>query len=555
MRHLSPRLFYMLLGALFLLNLLQAFATELIYDESYYWYYAQNVSWGYFDHPPMVAWMIALGGLLFEGELGVRFISCLMGVGTLWLLWKMIRFKKAAISVWVCFIWLISIPLLHAYGFLSLPDTPLLFFTALFLYQYRNFLHRPDTVNAVLLGLVMAGLMYSKYHAALVIIFLLLSNLKLLKDPKAWIALAVSLLCYTPHLWWLVEQDLVSIKYHLFDRPNQAYSFTKFTAGYFLNLITLFGLTFPLAYWALYRFPGKDPFNRALKFITYGILIFFFASSFQRRVQTQWLIVICIPMALMVVYYAMDHKKFRKWLFRLSVANVLILLFLRAGLVYEPLFPVRYESHGNKKWVASLEEVVGEHPVVFENSYRLASMYAFYSGNRSFSLNNIYYRKNQYSIDDSEQGVQGQRIFYVPKSRAERPLYYVDGKGRKRYGYFVDSFRSYRQIQAGVEPEHTLQAGQTARMWLYNPYPFDIPLEELKFGVAFLDRYKKVKEFVAVAPSPGDPGKAVLQSRDSTYFSFVFPETKIKDATYFRASLARENLYWGLNGANQKIEK
>jgi hypothetical protein len=400
----------------------------------------------------------------------------------------------------------------------------------------------------------MAGLMYSKYHAALVIIFLLLSNLKLLKDPKAWIALVVSLFCYAPHLWWLFEQDLVSIKYHLFDRPNQPYSFTKFTAGYFLNLITLFGLTFPLAYWALYKFPGKDPFNRALKFITYGILIFFFASSFQRRVQTQWLIVICIPMALMVVYYAIDHKIFRKWLYRLSVANVLILLFLRAGLVYEPLFPVQYESHGNKKWVASLEEVVGEHPVVFENSYRLASMYAFYSGNRSFSLNNIYYRKNQYSIDDSEQGVQGQRIFYVPKSRAERPLYYVDQKGRKRYGYFVDSFRSYRKIQAGVEPEHELQAGQPARMWLYNPYPFDIPLEELKFGVAFLDRYKKVKEFVSVKPSPGVPEKAVLQSRDSIYFPFVFPETKIQDAAYFRASLARENLYSGLNGANQKIK-
>lgn len=554
MRRLSPRLFYILLGALFLLNLLQAFATELIYDESYYWYYAQNPSWGYFDHPPMVAWMIALGGMFFEGELGVRFISCLMGSGTLWLLWKMVDFKRASELVWTCFIWLISIPLLHAYGFLSLPDTPLLFFTALFLYQYRNFLHQPNTGRAILLGLVMAGLMYSKYHAALVIIFLLLSNLKLLKEPKAWIALLVSLLCYTPHLWWLFEQDFVSIKYHLFDRPNQAYSFTKFTAGFFLNLITLFGLTFPLAYWALYKYPGRDPFNRALKFITYGILLFFFASSFQRRVQTQWLIVICIPMAVMVIQYAIPHLIFRKWLFRLSVANIVILLFLRAGLVYEPLFPVKYESHGNKKWVAGLEELVGKQPVVFENSYRLASMYAFYSGNPSFSLNNIYYRKNQYSIDGSEERVQGERIFYVPRSRAERPQYYLDANGEKRYGYFIDSFRSYRQVRAGIIPEQGAQPGEKVRMWIYNPYPFDIPLEELKFGLAFLDQYKNVKDFSPVEPEPVVPEKAVLQSRDSTRFDFVFPESKISDPAYFRASLARKNLYWGLNGDNQKIE-
>lgn len=47
-----------LLAAVFVLNLVQASITELIYDEAYYWYYAQNLAWGYFDHPPMVAFMI-----------------------------------------------------------------------------------------------------------------------------------------------------------------------------------------------------------------------------------------------------------------------------------------------------------------------------------------------------------------------------------------------------------------------------------------------------------------------------------------------------------------
>ena len=50
-----PRLFFILLAVLFVLNLVQASITELIYDEAYYWYYAQNLSWGYFDHPSMVA--------------------------------------------------------------------------------------------------------------------------------------------------------------------------------------------------------------------------------------------------------------------------------------------------------------------------------------------------------------------------------------------------------------------------------------------------------------------------------------------------------------------
>ena len=82
-----PKLFLYLLGSILILNLFQANFTELIYDEAYYWHYAKNLAWGYFDHPSMVALMIKIGGFLFEGELGVRFVSCLFSVGTFVLLW------------------------------------------------------------------------------------------------------------------------------------------------------------------------------------------------------------------------------------------------------------------------------------------------------------------------------------------------------------------------------------------------------------------------------------------------------------------------------------
>ena len=70
--------------------------------------------------------------------------------------------------------------------------------------------------------------MYSKYHAVLVIVFVLLSNLKLLQNKYAWYAVIVALVCYTPHFYWLYENNLVSIKYHLYERPNGAYSFEKY---------------------------------------------------------------------------------------------------------------------------------------------------------------------------------------------------------------------------------------------------------------------------------------------------------------------------------------
>ncbi|MEM7381393.1 MAG: 4-amino-4-deoxy-L-arabinose transferase, partial [Bacteroidota bacterium] len=75
-----PRLFLYLLGAVFLINLLQAAFTELLFDEAYYWHYSREMAWGYFDHPPMVALLIRIGSIFFDGELGVRFMSCLLSV-------------------------------------------------------------------------------------------------------------------------------------------------------------------------------------------------------------------------------------------------------------------------------------------------------------------------------------------------------------------------------------------------------------------------------------------------------------------------------------------
>ncbi|MEJ2584411.1 MAG: glycosyltransferase family 39 protein, partial [Robiginitalea sp.] len=112
MRISLPRPLTIFLGGLLLINLIQAYSTQLIFDEAYYWYYAQNPAWGYFDHPPMVAWMIALGTWLVDNELGVRLLSCLLGVGTFLLLWSLTENPKKRAYVREFFIWVLSITLL-----------------------------------------------------------------------------------------------------------------------------------------------------------------------------------------------------------------------------------------------------------------------------------------------------------------------------------------------------------------------------------------------------------------------------------------------------------
>lgn len=548
-----PRLFLYFLAAIFILNLFQAHFTELIFDEAYYWYYSQNIDWGYFDHPPMVAWMIKLSSYFFNGELGVRCMSCVLSAASLLILWSLIDNPKKKDFVLHFFVVVFSMTLLNAYGFFALPDTPLLFFTALFLWVYKKFITEPSIVLGIAMGIVMAALMYSKYHAVLVIVFVLLSNLKLVLNKYAWAAVIVALACYTPHFLWLYEHDFVSIKYHLFERPNQAYNFNKFTLGFFVNLIAIFGLTFPLAYYILFKTKSYSKFTKALIYLTYGVIIFFFISSFNKRVQTQWVIIICIPMVVLIFNYILENKTIRKWVCVLGLINIVIFLYVRLGLIHHQILPIYYETHGNKDFAKKIEKEAGDLPVVFENSYRRAPMHSFYAEKTTFSLNNVYYRQNQYNIDDSEANVQHQDVLYVSKYLPKETLF-KKLNGGKLYGKLITNFESFRKLHCSLDEDPVKYNGTENRILnVYNPYEVDISLEKLKFNIAYLNDYKQINERKPLNVKAMDNSTSFLKAKDTTFFHFKFPE-KTENTTYFKFSISENNLPTGINSTSIKFE-
>src|ERR1051325_5923575 len=77
---------------LFCLRFLAAFLIDLAPQEAYYWNYARHPALSYFDHPPMIAWVIGAGQfLLGKSELGVRFGGLLLTLLSTWLLYALGR--------------------------------------------------------------------------------------------------------------------------------------------------------------------------------------------------------------------------------------------------------------------------------------------------------------------------------------------------------------------------------------------------------------------------------------------------------------------------------
>ena len=108
-------------------------------DEAYFWRWSQDLAWGYFDQPPMVAWLIAvsragLGDLLGDGTLAVRLPAALCSVGAMVLVYFTAREHVTHGRALAAAGLLLATPLVFVGGIVTTPDAPLSLAWAAFLY-------------------------------------------------------------------------------------------------------------------------------------------------------------------------------------------------------------------------------------------------------------------------------------------------------------------------------------------------------------------------------------------------------------------------------------
>src|SRR5690349_20075557 len=86
------------------LRLVYAAMVQLLPDEATYWVWSRHQAASYFDHPPMVAYIIRAGTyLLGNNELGVRFLAVVLSTGTILVMLAIARrlFRDERAVLWV----------------------------------------------------------------------------------------------------------------------------------------------------------------------------------------------------------------------------------------------------------------------------------------------------------------------------------------------------------------------------------------------------------------------------------------------------------------------
>ncbi|NBX92067.1 MAG: hypothetical protein EB078_02575 [Proteobacteria bacterium] len=411
------------LVSIFIAHLFLAMALPPSEDELYYWTWSQTLSLSYFDHPPLVAWLISLSTRVFgHSILGIRCPAILTHFFVLYQLGKLSP-NKTILGL------LLLTPLSLFGSVIMTPDIPLIFFWLCYLQWAlatetrfstwgddpltRVYRQSPVGYRAWFIGGLFLGLgLLSKYTMALApicLFFLLASRYRL----KAWVKgfaihLFIAFVLFSPVLVFNRTFNFEPIKFQ-WEHTQNAVSWTfvfTFLGGQILILGALPFLMFP---WLLLHFKNYSrlPKLRTLAYFFLLPFVFFLYKSTHHFVDTNWALVTYIsfwPLADHVI----AQTSFRPLANLFVFVSFLIPLTLTGAIFIHLSTPIRWiPVHQDRlsrmksqlelaKQISSSLYEMPQLPVYLQ-SYQWTSYFRFLGITRAQQLANAS-RKSQFTL-------------------------------------------------------------------------------------------------------------------------------------------------------------
>ncbi|MDR0724356.1 MAG: glycosyltransferase family 39 protein, partial [Endomicrobium sp.] len=196
----------------------------LTIDEAHYFTYTKYLSLSYFDHPPMIAYLIKASNFIFPNnvEFAVRFPAVLIFFLSSWIFFicakKLYNEKTAFIGILL----LNVLPVLSFLGaVVAVPDSPLALFWLLSLFAFIKIIETSKGKFWYLFGIFVGFAMLSKYNAILLlacaVLFLILSNKHRfwLAKKEPYLAVFISFTMFLPVILWNIQNNWASFGFQL----------------------------------------------------------------------------------------------------------------------------------------------------------------------------------------------------------------------------------------------------------------------------------------------------------------------------------------------------
>ena len=312
----SAQKIFLLVGMIILVRAIMSAMLPLSFDEAYYWRWSQHLAAGYWDHPPLIAYVIRLGTLFFgDSEFGVRFIPLLLSIAASWAVWRAaaITLKNDYAGAVAALLYNLTL-MVGAEALVATPDALSMTASAFVLIALAKVVDTDKGYWWLIAGAAGGFALLSKYTALFlgvgVLVWLICA-----KDQRYWLrsfwpylGAAIALVIFSPVLMWNAEHEWISFE-RQFSRVSQGELTLRFL-GEFLGAQIVLATPFIFALgvigcWGIAA-SKKLRNSHAALFIALMIpaILYFIWHSFFARVQGNWpsflypMFVICAAVAM-----------------------------------------------------------------------------------------------------------------------------------------------------------------------------------------------------------------------------------------------------------------
>ncbi len=277
---------------------LAAVIIPVLPEEAYHWCYARHLDTGYYDHPPLIAWMIAAGRLLLgDTAIGIRLFPWLASVGTsIAAAWTARRLYGEKAAAWTAILMALQPATFLASSF-GVPDSGLLLFWALGIAFVVEALRTRRGGWWLAAGAALGAALLSKYTAACLagslFLYLLITprDRYWLKTPWPYLGLLLAVLVFSPVVFWNGSHDWASFRFQSVGRLEETKGFRLWggPAYLLLQIGSVLPLTAPIVLAALASAGrARTAEDRLLLCVSLPMLAFFLAVGFLRSTHVFW---------------------------------------------------------------------------------------------------------------------------------------------------------------------------------------------------------------------------------------------------------------------------
>lgn len=188
-------------------------------DEAYYWMWSHHLQTGYYDHPPMIAYLIYLTNFISEAEWGVRLVNVFsFSIAAVYIFKLSAEMfdEKIALNAIIIFS---SVILVHAGYIMTTTDSPIILFWTLSMYYSYKAIFYGKIKDYILTGIMLGLMMLSKYTAILfvftLLIFLIFKRRDIFLNPRFYLAIIIAFLVVSPMLFWNYQNDWISFGFQM----------------------------------------------------------------------------------------------------------------------------------------------------------------------------------------------------------------------------------------------------------------------------------------------------------------------------------------------------